>query len=182
MDFLTPNPTQGPTSDQIKALHSQLLPSFQNLLRYLVEQCGWRLEQIHFFGWGEGGTIALEVARIVGTSDTGRRLGSAVSVAGDLLSTPSIGTPKLDLETPILYFFRPNTPSKPAPSSLEKTFKTVKPIAAAHDTRSAQANERGQDIRMPSNESEWGKVMKFWSQVLERAPMNMGGDVYEVVS
>src|SRR4051794_15325598 len=77
------------------------------LLRYLTskeqEGCGWNLEQIHLFGWGMGGTMALELARWIGLhgvdgGKTGehsreagsRRLGSAVSICGPLLSTPSM--------------------------------------------------------------------------------------------
>lgn len=200
MHYLTPTPPPFPTPEQLKALHTQTIPLIRNLLVHLTRDCGWNLQDIHLFGWGEGGTIALETGRSVGvdgitdfldqdmTTDRQsilKRLASIVSISGPLISTPSVGAAALNIEIPVLYFHRPRgkgtASTTETPSSLTKTFKSVKHVVASFDLRSASQNERNEDIRMPSIEAEWRRVMKFWSRNLIQRPIDMGGEVYEVV-
>jgi hypothetical protein len=162
------------------------------LLRHLTAPngCKWNLEQIHLFGWGQGGTTALELARWVGLNgieltaaqagSSARRLGSAVSICGPLLSTPSASTDPLCIQTPVAYFHRPRTTV--SLSGPRKTFATIQPLEGKRDLR--RLNEAGEDEGMLTGQEEWMSVMKFWSQVLGKAQEGWkgGGEVYEVVA
>ncbi len=162
--------------------------------------CGWELSQIHLFGWAQGGTTALELARSLGlegipvqpeagssssssaTKPTRRRrrLGSATSICGPLSHTPPVGAPALDLPTPICYFHRPRV-SRDTPTALTRTFQHVRALPAAYAR--ARADEHGDDLGMPTGEDEWRSVMRLWSEVLGRADEGWKGtgEVYEVV-
>jgi hypothetical protein len=193
--------------------------------------CGWDPEEIHLFGWGEGGTIGLELGRSLALSSSSPsasastsastyssstiknqnengngkekedkdrntkriiRLGSAVSISGDLYSTPSVGAKDIGGETPVLYFHRPrpssNSAPPPPPSWLKRTFAHPQTISAKFSPVAAQQDEKGRDIRMPEGREEWEGVMRFWSEVLVRPGMeetsgsgSMAGEIYEVV-
>ncbi|KAG7566891.1 hypothetical protein FFLO_01392 [Filobasidium floriforme] len=249
--YLSPDPPPIPTKDQLKALQEVTLPLLKNILRYLVRDpsegekkketvigkdntpmgcgCGWDPEEIHLFGWGEGGTIGLELGRSVALSSSSpsasaspspstssttknqdgngngngqekedkdrdskriNRLGSVISISGDLYSTPSVGAKDLGGETPVLYFHRPRPSSNSAPSDspswLKRTFAHPQTISAKFSPVAAQQDEKGRDIRMPEGREEWEGVMRFWSEVLVRPGMeetssSMAGEVYEVV-
>lgn len=196
LHFLTPSPTSSPTSDQLKSLQTQTLPLLRNLLVYLTNTCSWDLEGIHLFGWGEGGSVALEVGRLIGREgvpvvdeqgkeETRKRLGSITSICGPLLSTPPVGSQSLNLPTPILYFHRlraaSTSTSTSTPTALTKTFSHPRVLAGGFEK--PKANEYGEDIGMPRGRGEWEGVMKFWSEVLRRKGPEMGGagEVYEVV-
>ncbi|KAH8082369.1 hypothetical protein HD553DRAFT_72146 [Filobasidium floriforme] len=131
------------------------------------------------------------------------RLGSVISISGDLYSTPPVGAKDLGGETPVLYFHRPrvkpssSSPSSnssnsnadlpsPSPSWLKRTFAHPQTITAKFSPVAAQQDEKGRDIRMPEGREEWEGVMRFWSEVLVRPGMeetssSMAGEVYEVV-
>lgn len=202
--YLSPDPPPTPTQEQLKAMQQITLPLLKNLLMYLVRDekskgCGWAPEEIHLFGWGEGGTIALELARSLkiststSTSTPGdderiKRLGSVVSVAGELYSTPSVGAGDLGAETPVFYFHRPKSSTLTSTSAsaspplwLKRTFTAPKTHTGRHDAKAASQDEKGRDIRMPQGRDEWEVIMRFWSEVLVRPGMEMGGEVYEVV-
>lgn len=249
--YLSPHPPPTPTKEQLKALQEVTLPLLKNILRYLVRDpsrsggesgtgigrretlqgCGWDPEEIHLFGWGEGGTIGLELGRSLALSSSSpspstsattssssttkngngnengnengqekedndgdskriNRLGSVVSISGDLYSTPSVGAKDIGGETPVLYFHRPrpssNSAPPPPPSWLKRTFAHPQTISAKFSPVAAQQDEKGRDIRMPEGREEWEGVMRFWSEVLVRPGMeetsgSMAGEVYEVV-
>jgi hypothetical protein len=193
LHYLSPDPPPTPTNEQLETLHTQLIPLLRNLLTYLSVDCGYPLESIHLFGWGEGGTIALELGKNVGSDpidvgqgQSGKRLGSIVSISGEIYSTPPVGSNKTDYPTPILFFHRPrpspSTPKNTQTNLLSRIFLNPQTITASFSPRSASNHERGQDIRMPSSKEEWTGLMKFWSEVLVRPGMRMGaGEVFEVV-
>jgi hypothetical protein len=192
LHYLTPSPPPTPTPDQLEALHTQTIPLIRRVLKHLVQDCGYDASGIHLFGWGEGGTVALEVGNSIGKDSIGdniRRIGSIISVSGELWSTPSVGTKESNFETPVFYFHRPR-PSTTTPSSttstpeinhLRKIFSRVTSFSACYNPRIASQNEQGKDVSMPKTQDEWKRLMKFWSEVLLRGEMKMGGEVYEVV-
>jgi hypothetical protein len=155
--------------------------------------CGWDPEEIHLFGWGEGGTIGLELGRSLALSSSSPsasastsastyssstiknqnengngkekedkdrntkriiRLGSAVSISGDLYSTPPVGAKDLGGETPVLYFHRPrlsssspsNSSPPPPPSWLKRTFAHPQTITARFSPVAAQQDEKGDEV------------------------------------
>ncbi|TXT15878.1 hypothetical protein VHUM_00381 [Vanrija humicola] len=167
-----PNPDPSPT-----------LPALRTLLAQLVG-LGWRLPQIHLFGWAQGGTMALELALSVGResvdvqlesgeSVSGKRLGSVVSVCAGLESFP---TGENKAATPALWFTRTDPRSvveQRTEAALRKGFAHLEIV------RGDAA--RGQD--MPRSTAEWTGIMRFWGQVLARGDEGWKGDgeVYEVV-
>ncbi|RSH82279.1 hypothetical protein EHS25_005989 [Saitozyma podzolica] len=152
---------------------------------------------IHLFGWGQGGTVALELAYSIGreglsssssssvsstssASGTGqsdvkrprRRLGSAVSICAGLLSFPSSD---LGLETPVLYFTRQAPKSAVQSKSVNGIKRAFKEVAVLQgDPKAGEAMPRGRE--------EWEGIMRFWGQVLGREDRWKGdGEVFEVV-
>jgi hypothetical protein len=163
-------------------------------------EVGWDLTQIHLFGWGQGGTVALELAYSIGreglassssssavfssssASGTGqsdsnverrrRRLGSAISICAGLLSFPSS---ELGLETPVLYFTRQ------APKSAVQS-KSVNAIKRAFKEVTVLQGDPKAGEAMPRGREEWEGIMRFWGQVLGREDRWKGdGEVFEVV-
>ncbi|KAJ9110311.1 hypothetical protein QFC19_001714 [Naganishia cerealis] len=161
---------------------------------------GWDLERIHLFGWGQGGSVVLELARYIGLNGltdptriesgppnnrfNAKRLGSTTSICGPLLSSLALGQ-TLSIPTPVFYFSRvatATTESKTQKSFLSRTFNpettTIVP---------GRASGKG-DSRMLQGPEEWAPLMKFWSVVLRRGDeqewmkqARKDGDVYEVV-
>jgi len=151
---------------------SKTLPALAKLLDSLTStEMGWQYHDIHLFGWGQGGTMAIELAYEIGK--TKRRLGSVVCICGGLLSYPST---KLDLETPVFNFTR----ADPLSSVGEKASHTIK--RAFKDVEVVRGEVgRGED--MPRGRAEWQGVMRFWGKVLSKPDEGWrgGGEVYEVV-
>lgn len=160
------------------------LPRLRKLLETLVIKYGWSLHQIHLFGWGQGGTMALELALDVSQkgvscpnqSEPLRRLGSCTSVCGPLLSHPM---KSLEITTPVLYFHRSSpqaASTKTVTSVIQKAFKEVTIVQ-----RPPGPGPNGKEA-MPSNRDDWAPIMKFWADVLSRDEGWKGeGEVYEVV-
>ncbi|KAK4050669.1 hypothetical protein OIV83_003395 [Microbotryomycetes sp. JL201] len=128
----------------------------------------WRPDQIHFFGFAQGGSCAAELAlawsrhvrsqRASGTCSpndvttrTDTELGSLVAVSAPLLSHPSIGAQKSS--TKALIVNRPNEERMISPGSWKKAFETVKQVVLDTDSRQGQAMLRGQ--------AEWIHVMRW---------------------
>jgi pimeloyl-ACP methyl ester carboxylesterase len=197
-DFLLETADDG-FSTSLQRLTTHTLPLLIKLFRYLVADLEWDLERIHLFGWGQGGSVALEMARYLGLNGLGetnrnqpeqstrldaKRLGSATSICGPLLSGLSVNQ-TLNISTPVFYFSRiatTTTESKTQKSFLQRTFKPETTTFIA-----GRSTGRG-DVRMLQGADEWAPVMKFWSGVLRRGDeqewmkqASKGGDVYEVV-
>ena len=150
------------------------------MLRQLLEalvskEVGWKLSDIHLFGWGQGGTVTLELASHVSfkplSPEQSKRFGSVVSVCAPILSSPSTIS-----QTPALTFTR-ISPSSAAyqrqVTNLKKGFKDVEVI-------NGEKGKGGED--MPRGRNEWEGIMRFWGKVLAKDEGWKGeGEVYEVV-
>ncbi|KLT41181.1 hypothetical protein CC85DRAFT_262474, partial [Cutaneotrichosporon oleaginosum] len=168
-----PNPDPSPTLPPLRALLSKLMI------------LGWALEDIHLFGWQQGGTMALELALSVGrealsvsasvgggntgTEAQGKRLGSVVSVCGKLESFPASA---VHAATPALWFTRSTgAAAQKMEAALRRAFLSVEVIKGL-----------GAGADMPRGRGEWEGIMRFWAQVLRRGREGWGGqgEVYEV--
>ncbi|KAK8854632.1 hypothetical protein IAR55_003371 [Kwoniella newhampshirensis] len=175
------------------------ISALRSLLSTLTSpSIGWKLEDIHLFGWGQGGTTVLELGLDIGrnplappsvaSSSTtmatetkeesigGKRLGSIVCVCAGLLTHPTL---QLRIATPILWFNR-----LPPNSAIHQ--KTLTILKRAYREVQVVQGQQGQDSNaeaMPRGTEEWWGIMKFWGQVLGRA--NEGwkgqGEVFEVI-
>lgn len=181
-DFLT----DAPLTASLESITTHTLPLLRSLLRYLTTSLGWPPERIHLFGWAQGGSVALELARDVvvgvheleaGNAAAARRLGSVTSICGPLLSSPPLNK-SLALPTPAFYLTR-----HPRDGSLALLRRTFAP-----ETTTVCVREGG-GMDMPRGKEEWALVMRFWSGVLARkedagwmrSAGGADGEVYEVV-
>ena len=164
-------------------------PAFDLLeavLAYLTsEECGkWPKEKIHFFGFAQGGSVALQIALkmwkdALAAKQEPRRLGSIVSVNGPLLSHPTaLSTP---CTTPVHIAYRPQPSS--STDSMSVTQATVSSIRKVFPNISE--SKMGPRGGMPSSKEEWEPIMRFWSENLGRRQSHRpGGDgaLYEVMT
>ncbi|EIW68459.1 hypothetical protein TREMEDRAFT_32307 [Tremella mesenterica DSM 1558] len=180
--FFNPLPSPSPTKHL-----SRLLELLSILTSTEPQGLGWEMNKIHLFGWGQGGSMVLEIGYENEKDENKRkseksenvRLGSITSICASLLSHP---TTQMNLSTPICLFTRIDPRSakgKKEESVLRRAFKVVRivrPLTAISLRR--VDGEGGED--MPKGKEEWMEIMRFWGQVLYRE-QNWGGEVYEVV-
>jgi hypothetical protein len=140
---------------------------------HLVNDRGWSPQNIHIFGFAQGGTVAVEFALLRWRQQLQKNpdastspLGSVASVCGPLLSYPTL---KLPCPVPLLLFHRP----PPAESALSSTDKAAFRKGFG-SFREAQVGGEG----MPRSKTEWNPLMRFWSEQLSRRQM---GGVYQVM-
>jgi len=156
------------------------------VLDHLMSVCTWPAQNIHLFGFAQGGSVALEsivtrwkaeaqkssISRVEDSPNDSTPLsktsfGSIVSVGGPLLLHHALSTA---CPTPVLLFHRTPTSEISIPAgelaSLRKCFSAVKEIKAPGDG-------------MPRSREEWHPIMEFWSQRLSRRPVE---GLYKVMS
>ena len=154
------------------------IPTLRKLLENLTSpEIGWDLNRIHLFGWGQGGSMALQLASNIAptplklSSGESKRLGSVISICGPLLSTSSTQS-----NTPCLLFTRTSPQAaihRRQVSELKETFKEVEVI-------NGEKGKGGED--MPRGRTEWEGIMRFWGNLLAKDEGWKGeGEVYEVV-
>ncbi|WRT68587.1 uncharacterized protein IL334_005565 [Kwoniella shivajii] len=152
---------------------------------------GWKLDEIHLFGWGQGGTIALELGLSIGKNPLtistsavesegkgGKRFGSITSICANLLTHP---TSSLNIPTPVCYFTR----TSPKSSIHEKSVNVLKRAFREVQIVTPKGSGGGGED-MPRSKDDWYGIMKFWSQVLGRKSdedktWKGQGEVYEVI-
>lgn len=157
------------------------LDILDQIVRYLVDEdmnqgCGWSLDRIHFFGYGQGGTVIAEFALRLWRRQSGNgsdrssqpygKLGSIVSVEGPLLEFPTLKPP---CATPSLYFHRSKRAADPSASSFLKGFSDAKEVRV------------GGAEGMPRSKEEWARIIEFWSRVLASRMPEMEG-LHPVIS
>lgn len=134
---------------------------------HLVNDCGWSSQKVHIFGFAQGGTVAVEFARLrwrqqlqKNTESSISPLRSIISVCGPLLSYPTLKSP---CPVPLLLFHR----SPPADSALSPGDKAAfrKGFESFRDVQ-----EYGEG--MPRSKTEWEHIMRFWSERLDRRQMS----------
>lgn len=147
------------------------------MLKYLLDDCEWTEERVHLFGFGQGGSVAVELARLwareciesaenssdPSASTMSRKtgvLGSVTTISGPLLSHPTPNTkPCL---TPLLIVHRPGSSESalaaPDVGGLKKGFGGRVVVD--------EIGKRSKKEGMPSSRDEWMGVMRFWAEVL----------------
>lgn len=155
------------------------LTTLRKLLEALTStEVGWRLQDIHLFGWGQGGTMALELAAHISASpigtDNARRFGSVISICAPLLSSTHAATGPT--QTPALYFTR----ALPASAVYQRQATRLKKVFGQVEVVNGEKGKGGED--MPRGRTEWEGIMRFWGSVLAKDEGWKGeGQVYEVV-
>lgn len=175
-----------PSFDQLGDLIERPNPTIAldlmtKILEYLITACAWPPQNIHLFGFAQGGSVALESClkwwqsqienvskpALDSSSPTPSALGSIVTIGGPLLSHPTLSV----ICPTYLFAFSRLPPSEPSLklgdlASLRKGFGVVKELKLS-----------GQG--MPRSKDEWYPIMEFWSQRLSRRQI---GGLYEVMS
>lgn len=150
----------------------------QHLLHYLCapeEQggCAWKAENIHLFGFGQGGSLVLETA----VARRPEPLGSVVSVNGPLLSFPTFSP---SLTTPLCYVTR-FAPPVLSSSSQARSQLTAISKAFAHVT---QLNYPPKSVPMDERMiqgPEWRDLHTFWAKFWRtRSAWELEGKLYTV--
>lgn len=185
---LLPNPNPTPAIGML-----------EKVVAYLTTDCKWPLNRVHWFGFAQGGSVAVEFGlwwwkekqlvaakqALLPTSSTtetstltsaapslpATSFGSIITIAGPLLSYPSnLSSPS---PTPLFAISR-SAPSELAftPSDLT-AFKKGYRIAKEQKYKTANSG-------MPVGKEEWEPIMKFWSERLGRRVG--GGGLYEVLT
>lgn len=155
------------------------LELLDKVVHHLVSDLQWSQENIHFFGFAQGGSVAAEFAlkkwreHIEASASEPnaiqRSFGSLVTVGGPLLSYPTLSVLS---PTPVLVASRP-PPAQDAMASnsmaaFRKGFQNVGEVKLS-------SNRSG----MPASREEWEPIMRFWSERLSKRKMD---DLYEVMS
>jgi pimeloyl-ACP methyl ester carboxylesterase len=155
------------------------LELMKKVIDHLVQDLHWPLNQIHLFGFAQGGSVAAEYALLrwreqlrgqeAGASPPATSFGSLVTVSGSLISYPTIANLS---PTPTLVVYR----SAPAEDALQPT--AVRAFKKGFQSVS-EAKLGGNRSGMPASKEEWEPIMKFWSERLSRRKMD---GLYEVMS
>ncbi|EAU84164.1 hypothetical protein CC1G_08705 [Coprinopsis cinerea okayama7 len=155
------------------------LELMKKVIDHLVQDLHWSLNQIHLFGFAQGGSVAAEYALLrwreqlrgqeAGASPPATSFGSLVTVSGSLISYPTIANLS---PTPTLVVYR----SAPAEDALQPT--AVRAFKKGFQSVS-EAKLGGNRSGMPASKEEWEPIMKFWSEKLSRRKMD---GLYEVMS
>lgn len=152
------------------------------VLKYLIDDCAWPSHRVHFFGFGQGGSVAAEFGitwwkrhlqsqqgQGVGTAANKNRgtLGSIISISGPLLSYPTLSSLS---PTPILVVHNPPPAEAAMPpgsiTAFNKAYKTV-------------IEKTSKNSGMPSSREGWEPIMQFWSKNLGQRQVE---GLYEVMS
>ncbi|KAI0922696.1 hypothetical protein AcV5_009598 [Taiwanofungus camphoratus] len=157
------------------------LDLISRVLDHLVQDCAWPPQRIHFFGFAQGGSVAVEFGLKWWKGELQKQkeqqstepyvlrpLGSIVSVSGPLLSYPTLST---TCPTTLLVFHRPSPAESALPSGAITAFKK----AYSHLVEVKMGGGDG----MPRSRDEWEPIMRFWNERLGRRQID---GLYEVMS
>ncbi|KAF8589449.1 hypothetical protein K439DRAFT_1645068 [Ramaria rubella] len=150
---------------------SRILEVLEKLINHLVQDCHWAANKIHFFGFGQGGSVTAELTlrwwKAREAAGLQPRFGSLVSVAGPLLSYPTLPRP---CTTPVLVFHRPQSEAtKLTPEELTAFKKGYERV---------QEVKGGKGEGMARSREDWEPMMKFWSETLSK---RSSSGMYEVL-
>lgn len=158
---------------------SGVLPRFRSLLTSILSQ-GWNNANIHLFGWQHGATLALELAFSVGkeplksdgggSADGVARLGSVTAVCGAMTSRPDR---PYHFPTPCCFFTRLGP-------AMDITQREEGAVERAFEPTVIVRAEAGRGPDMPRSTEEWGGIMRFWGEYMEKPVIGSTEGVYEV--
>jgi len=122
------------------------------------QQGGWKPEEIHLFGFGQGGSCLAELALLWARSRPhAGPFASIVSVSGPLLSLPTI-PPSSRASTPVLLWTRKGEDDNGKwRAAFERGFLSVQ-----HALAPPAPHEQ-----MPITPQEWKPILQFWSKFLK---------------
>lgn len=124
----------------------------------LVDQCGWELSDILFFGFGQGGSLALGLASRIRDTEASKSFKGVVSIGGALPASmiPSVSKrPKA--KTPVLVCHG---------KSCEAVDEDAMDVLKMEFTDVREVKWKKMDSSMPSNRDEMLPIMQFFAERL----------------
>lgn len=135
--------------------------------------CAWPIENVHLFGYGQGGSLALEAL----AARRPNAIGSVTSVCGPFLSLPTFTPP---LTTPACFVTRFAPPVLQSSALAKGQLAAVKK-AFAHVTHHNYPPSQAPVEEAMIRGSEWRDLHVFWSKLWRnRSAWELGGDLYTV--
>jgi len=121
----------------------------------LLGKCGYKGRDVVMFGFGQGGAVAVEVAKETGNQ--GEELGGVVSIGGALSDTTSLAKTNKKSKTPVI-LCKGNKGSAIKDKDLRKLKDTFEFI----EVKEWKKNGDG----MPANREEMMPIMQFFARRL----------------
>lgn len=138
----------------------------------LIEKCGWETSDILFFGFGQGGSLALGLASRLRTperiTEISKSVGSATPLGNSFKGIVSIGGPLPSSMTPTL-----SSRDKSGTSVLVCQLEEDDVDAVKKEFKDVEiVNWKRKGVGMPQNRDEVLPIMKFFADKLNQ----VGGD------
>ncbi|OAV99666.1 hypothetical protein PTTG_00540 [Puccinia triticina 1-1 BBBD Race 1] len=143
--------------------------------RLASEELGWKPEDIHLFGFAQGGSCLSELALLWNRSQStsASSLASIVSVSGPLLSLPTIPTSSRSPTPVLLWSRRGEDDTGKWRTGFERGFQSVQHFLGP----------RASHEQMPMTPQEWKPILEFWSKLLKsRHPWELNDGDTEATS
>ena len=124
----------------------------------LVDQCGWEMSDILFFGFGQGGALALGLASKIRDTDPSKSFKGVVSIGGALPASmiPSVsGKPKAKTPVLVCHGQACEAIDEDGMDVVKREFSDVREVAW-----------KKADSSMPSNRDEMLPIMQFFAERL----------------
>ena len=159
---------------RIRSMHSTV-DELEQLMVHLNVHCGWDSRKIHFLGFSQGGTVAMELARRCAAQ--GKALGSCVAIASALLEeqfyVEFVNNTNRDTKDklPVLMMHG----DKDAVVSLKRVGMT-EALLKSEGLEVEMHNIKGKGHTMLNSETETRIVMEFWAKHLSNRPTDDSGD------
>ncbi|KAH9471461.1 hypothetical protein Pst134EA_005361 [Puccinia striiformis f. sp. tritici] len=126
--------------------------------RLTSEELGWKAEDIHLFGFAQGGSCIAELSlQWTRSRPISNPLASIVSVSGPLLSLPTIPNSSRSSTPVLLWIRRGEDQIGKWRTGFERGFNSVQQFDGP----------RASHEQMPMTPHEWKPIMEFWSKFLK---------------
>ncbi|KIW99376.1 uncharacterized protein Z518_11364 [Rhinocladiella mackenziei CBS 650.93] len=141
------------------------------IAKVLIDKLKYRPEQIHLFGFGQGGSVALSVP-LHSSLSAQSSLGGIISIGGGLPLSTSLANTSSKNRTPVLLLSGSKSPLASAESSPLKRVKSTFEFVTYHQWNKAEDS-------MPQNRNEMLPMMQFWGRRL-RSRRGVPDDAVEI--
>ncbi|KAI8368232.1 Alpha/Beta hydrolase protein [Radiomyces spectabilis] len=178
-DFLTGELLPPANPDRMKTL-MRTRKLMSELLHHLIDHSSFKPPNIYFFGFSQGGTVALDTVLF---GDI-RNLGGVVSISGYLLEEQRSDKPVGEgYPGYILITQGEKDPAIGKPEIAKKKYQVVQRLCSS-SAQTSQVFIKNKGHTMPSSEGEWRVIHTFFSDHMARRNIQLENmsDVYLVNS
>lgn len=146
--------------------------ALEQLLESLKAHCGWQPRRVHAFGFSQGGSIAMELARRYSRGGKGHGLGSCIAVASPLIEPKDTENSK-DKSTGVvdptpLLLMHGDKDDRVPPALITRAATVLKQEGLTVTQRTVA----GKGYTLIGSAEEARILMQFWAAHLSRRPDN----------